>query len=283
LLPRRASADGSLERADARVDDPLAPARVQLRRHSEGDERVSELGRRGPPGGSPQARRGSARPRAGPRAGRGHTGRRLPRRGRRHAALVAVAAAPRLVPRARLHDARGGEVRGRRDHGHPLPADARRLALEGAAGGMTAAALPRRPSIPAAWWGMAILIASEGVLFACFIATYFYFRFRSPVWPQGGIAPPAILGPLVAAGCLAATSVPMQLASAAARAGRLAATRIFVVAALLVQCGYFAYEIRDFNDQLARTDIARNGYTSIYYTMLGADHAHVLLGVLFSL
>ncbi|HZT17338.1 MAG TPA: cytochrome c oxidase subunit 3 [Gaiellaceae bacterium] len=148
---------------------------------------------------------------------------------------------------------------------------------------MTAAALPRRPSIPAAWWGMGILIASESVLFGCMISTYFYFRFRSPVWPQGGVSPPELVAPIVTAACLATTSVPMQLAAFAARAGRLAATRLYVVAALVVQCGYLAYELRDYNNQLDKTDITRNAYTSIYYTLLGADHGHVLLGVLFNI
>ena len=61
---------------DARVDDQLAAARVQLRGHPEGDERVSELGcgrsRRGRP--QPRARRARARP--GARAGVDVAGRR---------------------------------------------------------------------------------------------------------------------------------------------------------------------------------------------------------------
>ena len=35
-------------RRDARVDGPLAPASLQLRRHPDGDERLSELGPRRP-------------------------------------------------------------------------------------------------------------------------------------------------------------------------------------------------------------------------------------------
>jgi len=83
--------------------------------------------------------------------------------------------------------------------------------------------------------------------------------------------------------CLVATSVPMQLASRAAQAGRVAATRLFVLAALVVQSGYLAYEIHDYRDQLQTFDIGRNAYSSIYYTLLGADHAHVALGLLFDL
>lgn len=148
---------------------------------------------------------------------------------------------------------------------------------------MTAAAFPRRQTLPAAWWGMAMFICSETVLFACMISTYFYFRFRSPVWPQGGVAPPELIQTLVPPLCLVLTTVPMFLASAAARAGRLAMTRLYVVASLVVQCGYIAFEIRDYNNELRTADITRNAYTSIYYTLVGADHAHVLIGIVFSL
>jgi heme/copper-type cytochrome/quinol oxidase subunit 3 len=75
----------------------------------------------------------------------------------------------------------------------------------------------------------------------------------------------------------------MQLAASAARAGRLAATRLFLLSALVVHAGYFAYEVHDFRDQLDRFDVTQNAYGSIYYTLLGADHAHVLLGILFDL
>jgi heme/copper-type cytochrome/quinol oxidase subunit 3 len=128
---------------------------------------------------------------------------------------------------------------------------------------------------------MAMLIASEGVLFACLVATYFYFRFRSPTWPQGGVAPPEVLGPIVTAACLATTSVPMQLAALAARAGRVAATRLFVVAALIVQCGYIAYEMWDYQHELqVHPGPTKDAYESIYYVLLGADHGHVWIGIL---
>jgi len=140
-----------------------------------------------------------------------------------------------------------------------------------------------RAGPPAAVIGMLLLIASETALFASFIASYYYLRFKTPVWPPDGIAPPRLVVPLVLVASLALTSVPMQLASLAARAGRVARARLFVVAALVVQCGYFAYEARDFHNQLQRVDITRDAYSSIYYTLLGADHAHVFVGILFDL
>jgi cytochrome c oxidase subunit III len=144
-----------------------------------------------------------------------------------------------------------------------------------------ARALTRRIGRPAAWWGILILIASEGMLFACFVATYYYLRFRAPQWPPAGIPEPRVAVPLVLVGVLVLTSVPMQLASIAAREARLGAARAFLVLALVVQCGYFAYEVHDFRDQLHQFDPSANAYGSIYYTLLGADHAHVFLGILF--
>ena len=143
-------------------------------------------------------------------------------------------------------------------------------------------AVRMRTGLPTAVWGMIILIASEATLFSAFTAVYFYLRFTSPDWPQDGLPAPAVVVPLILVACLVATSIPMQLASTAARAGRLAATRLYLILALVVQAGYLAYEIHDFRDQLQTFDIGRNAYSSIYYTLLGADHAHVALGLLFN-
>jgi heme/copper-type cytochrome/quinol oxidase subunit 3 len=147
-------------------------------------------------------------------------------------------------------------------------------------------AVPRttvRLSNSAGWWGMVILVASEATLFGAFIGTYFYLRFRTTPWPPDGIPKPALVVPLILLACLVATTIPMSFASRAAQAGRLRATRFFITLVLLVEAGYFAYEVHDFADQIQRVDITRNAYSSIYYTLLGADHAHVLIAVLFNL
>ena len=48
-------------------------------------------------------------------------------------------------------------------------------------------AVAARRGLPTAVWGMLILIAAEATLFACFVATYFYLRFNTPVWPPRGV------------------------------------------------------------------------------------------------
>ena len=136
---------------------------------------------------------------------------------------------------------------------------------------------------PAAQWGMLILIASEGALFAAMLASYFYLSVYARAWPLPGDPKPALVTPIVLAAILALTSVPMQLASVAARERRLAPTRIFLLVALAVQAAYLAWQLHDFRDQLDAMTATHDAYSSIYYTLLGADHAHVFVGLLFDL
>jgi cytochrome c oxidase subunit 3 len=141
----------------------------------------------------------------------------------------------------------------------------------------------QRTGPPAAWWGMAMLIVSEGMLVAAMVGTFFYLRFNTTSWPPVGDPEPKVIVPLILVACLTTTSFLMQGAWRSVRAGRLGATRLLLVAALVVQCGYFAYAVHDYRDQLDRTPIGTDAYTSIHYVLLGTDHAHVFVGILLNL
>ena len=135
----------------------------------------------------------------------------------------------------------------------------------------------RGPSV--AFWGMAMLIASEATLFGTFIGSYYYLRFSTHHWPPPGTPEPRVVVPLILAGVLATTSLPMQLAAMAARRARLWAARCLLVWALVVQVGYLVYEVHDYAHQLQHSVPQDNAYSSIYYTLLGADHVHVAVGI----
>jgi heme/copper-type cytochrome/quinol oxidase subunit 3 len=143
-----------------------------------------------------------------------------------------------------------------------------------------AAGLRRGGGPGLAFWGMAMLVASEATLFGTFVGTYYYLRFTSLHWPPPGTPEPRVVVPLVMVGILATTSLPLQLAANAARRGGLWATRFLLGWALVVQCGYLVYEIHDYVSQLRVSTPQDDAYGSIYYTLLGADHAHVALGIL---
>jgi heme/copper-type cytochrome/quinol oxidase subunit 3 len=132
-----------------------------------------------------------------------------------------------------------------------------------------------------AWWGMAMLLASEAMLFGAFIASYYYLRLQSDGWPPPGIPEPPLVVPLVMTGVLLLTSIPMQLASINAGLARRRAALLLVLAAFVVQSGYLAYEAHSYFGDLDTFAPSDHAYGSIYYVLLGADHAHVLLGLLF--
>jgi heme/copper-type cytochrome/quinol oxidase subunit 3 len=145
-------------------------------------------------------------------------------------------------------------------------------------GAVVVAGRRRGPSV--AVWGMAMLVASEATLFGTLIGSYYYLRFGSAHWPPLGTPEPRVVVPLVMAGVLATSSLPMQLAANAVRRGRLWTTRVLLVWALAVQCGYLAWAIHDYVDQLQHSTPQDNAYSSIYYTLLGADHVHIAVGIL---
>jgi len=139
-----------------------------------------------------------------------------------------------------------------------------------------------RRELPAAWWGMAMFVAAEIALFAMLIGSYFLLRFKNVHWPPPGIPEPKVVVPLVLLAVLLASLVPMQLGYVAVRAGRLGAARAWLVLALVVQAGYFTWALIRYGDDLTTFTPQDHAYGSIYYVLLGADHAHVAIGLLLS-
>jgi heme/copper-type cytochrome/quinol oxidase subunit 3 len=146
---------------------------------------------------------------------------------------------------------------------------------------MTEYAISRR-ELPAAWWGMAMFVAGETTLFAMMIGTYFFLRFKNVRWPPPGIPEPKVVVPLVLLAVLLVSLVPVQLGYLAARTGRLGAARAWLVLALVAQAGYFTWALVRYRDDLTTFTPQDHAYGSIYYVLLGADHAHVAIGLLFS-
>jgi heme/copper-type cytochrome/quinol oxidase subunit 3 len=140
-----------------------------------------------------------------------------------------------------------------------------------------------RRALPNGWWGMLLLVATETTLFGTLIASYFYLRFQTSTWPPQGIEPPKVALPLALTGALVLTSVPMFLASARARVGRAAPAILLILVAFLAQAGYLAAQIVLFSDDLHKFSPKDTAYGSIYFTLLGTHHFHVLIGLLLDL
>ena len=78
----------------------------------------------------------------------------------------------------------------------------------------------QRVAKPNGWWGMVVFVATEATLFGTLIGSYYDLRFRTPRWPPAGVPDPKVAVPLILLAVLVSTSIPVQLASVFARAGR---------------------------------------------------------------
>lgn len=137
-----------------------------------------------------------------------------------------------------------------------------------------------RIALPNGVWAMLMLICTESMLFGGLIGSYFYLASQNAHWPPPGIEAPSVPLPLAITCVLLLSAIPMFLAGKAARQGRPGLTGAFVLSAFLVQAGYLTVQIVLFrHDYLKFTPVDGGSYGSIYFTMLAADHAHVLIGL----
>ena len=148
---------------------------------------------------------------------------------------------------------------------------------------MSSVPYAQRTAKPNGWWGMAVFVATEVTLFATLIGSYYDLRFRTPHWPPPGVPDPKVAVPLILLAVLVSSSIPVELASRSAQAGRTVATQLALLVALILQSGYLAIQIHLFVDDLHHFSPQGSAYGSIYFTMVGAHHAHVLVGILLEL
>jgi cytochrome c oxidase subunit III len=136
-----------------------------------------------------------------------------------------------------------------------------------------------RRTLPRGIWAIALVIATEFTLFASLIATYFYLRFRTAVWPPAGIPKPLVAEPLLLTALLVVSTVPMYAAVRAARAARRRACWWLVALAAAMQGTYLGLQINLFVDDFHKFTPRDDAYGSIYFTLLGVHHAHVAAGL----
>jgi len=145
---------------------------------------------------------------------------------------------------------------------------------------MTSVPYTPRVAKPNGWWGMVLFVATEATLFGTLIGSYYDLRFRTQPWPPAGVPDPKLVLPLILMGVLVATSIPVQLASVWGRARRVRSAQLALLLALAMQTVYLVFQIHLYVDDLHTFTPQDNAYGSIYFTMVGAHHAHVVVGIL---
>ncbi len=146
---------------------------------------------------------------------------------------------------------------------------------------MTASAA--RAARPNGWWGMAIFVATEATLFGALVGTWIYLRIENHHWPPRPLPNPPVLTPVLLTLLLLTTSVAFQLAWRAGRDWDRVRAWWLIAYAFAAQVFYLAWELHDFHDALHTWKPQSSAFGSVYVTLLGADHAHVILGALLSI
>ncbi|MGN6216040.1 MAG: cytochrome c oxidase subunit 3, partial [Solirubrobacterales bacterium] len=86
--------------------------------------------------------------------------------------------------------------------------------------------------------------------------------------------------PLAFTGLLVASALPVFLAVKAAKRGAPGRAWWWLALAFAMQASYLGLQIWLFADDLGKFSPSDNAYGSIYFTLLGTHHAHVLVGLL---
>jgi heme/copper-type cytochrome/quinol oxidase subunit 3 len=140
----------------------------------------------------------------------------------------------------------------------------------------TAARLAR----PNGWWGMAIFVATEATLFGTLVGTWIYLSLQDEHWPPPQLPKPPVLTPTLLTLVLLGTSGAMQLGWRSAREWRRLRACALVAAALALQVFYLGWQLHDYVHAFDVYRPRESAFASMYVTLLGADHLHVIVGAL---
>jgi cytochrome c oxidase subunit III len=142
---------------------------------------------------------------------------------------------------------------------------------------MSSAAVTR--ARPNGWWGMALFVATEATLFGTLVGTWIYLRLVDGAWPPAPLHDPPVLTPALLTAVLLTTSVSMQLAWRAGRAWERARAWRLIAVTFAVQAFYVVWQLHDFVLAYHAYPPKQTAFSSVYITLLGLDHAHVLVGL----
>jgi heme/copper-type cytochrome/quinol oxidase subunit 3 len=134
-----------------------------------------------------------------------------------------------------------------------------------------------KPVHSTAWWAMATVIATEGMVFVILLGAYFFLRASAPQWPQGGISPPELKLSVPFSFVLWGSSIPIFYAEAAIRRGSQRGLRVGLLISAVMGLAFVAYTFFAFQD--LTFGWRDNAYGSIFYLIVGLHILHVVVGL----
>jgi heme/copper-type cytochrome/quinol oxidase subunit 3 len=128
---------------------------------------------------------------------------------------------------------------------------------------------------------MVLLIATEAMLFAALIASYFFLRFQSgPVWPPDGIAKPTLELPLMMTVILLSSSIPVHIADRGIRKGNQRRLRLGLALGFVLGATFLGLQMIEYVEKLQEFTPSTNAYGSLFFIITGFHGSHVFIGLL---
>jgi heme/copper-type cytochrome/quinol oxidase subunit 3 len=145
---------------------------------------------------------------------------------------------------------------------------------------MTQPALADSHTRDVGWWGMALLCATEGALFACLLTAYLYLGSGSPRWPPAGFELPKLGMPVLMMVVLLASSAVLAWGERGIRSGHRARLKAGLAGSILLGIVFLALQTVEYHNKLSHFGPRTHAYASLFYTITGFHGAHVTLGLL---
>ena len=127
--------------------------------------------------------------------------------------------------------------------------------------------------------GMILFVASEAMFFAAFFGAFLTIYAATPIWPPIQIPIPEVTIPGIATGLLVTSSITMQAALYAAKAGLTRYLNLWLGLTILLGVAFLALQAADYSNM--GFSIHDGIYASLFYIMTTIHMAHVVGGVVF--
>ncbi|MDQ6857575.1 MAG: cytochrome c oxidase subunit 3 [Chloroflexota bacterium] len=133
--------------------------------------------------------------------------------------------------------------------------------------------------IAPAWWGMLLLIATEGTIFALLLSSYVYLGFASGTgWPPSEMKRPELTLPLIGTVLLLGSSLPITWAERSVRQGHIGQLRLGLAIALVMSAVFLGIQALEYSHKGFTPQT--NAYASLFYIITAFHGLHVFVALL---
>jgi heme/copper-type cytochrome/quinol oxidase subunit 3 len=127
-------------------------------------------------------------------------------------------------------------------------------------------------------WAIWLMIATEGGLFVCLFASYFYLANNKDRWAID--KPPRLHYALIMLAVLITSSFVLHWGERQLKLRRYAAARAALVVTIVMGLGFLAISAAEYLESWKELTPYSDSYGSIHYTIISFHAAHVIVGLL---